>query len=195
MRQGGAYDNNSTPLPTAKRMQVLGKEETKRQKNQPPSFPETELISKSVHSLLPLALCKQIVNNYITLEHSHGDITFFNINIYQNGTRPNILKLIPRSTWRKNKGAFRNTSTHPALLLHVRAALSFALTAGNRSWQDTTVLFNSQCCRRKAMPSQMFTREQMWNKNLYKLQMQPSILLLSLQREPTQAHWTESLLS
>lgn len=97
MIQGGAYDNNSTPLPTAKRMQELGKEETEKQRNQPPSFPEMGLISKSVHSLLPLALCEQIVNNYITLEHSHGDTTFFNINIYQNGTRPNILKLIPRS--------------------------------------------------------------------------------------------------
>lgn len=97
MRQEEAYDNNFTPLPTAKRMQELGKEETERQRNQPPSFPEMGLISKSVHSLLPLALCKQIVNNYITLEHSHGDTTFFNINIYQNGTRPNILKLIPRS--------------------------------------------------------------------------------------------------
>lgn len=96
MIQGGACDN-STPLPTAKRMQELGKEETERQRNQPPSFPETELISKSVHSLLPLAFCKQIVNNYITLEHSHGDTTFFNINIYQKGMRPNILKLIPRS--------------------------------------------------------------------------------------------------
>lgn len=80
------------------------------------------------------------------------------------------------------------------LRLHTEVALSFAPIAGNCSWQDIMVLFNHWCCRWKAIPSQTFLQEQTLSKNLYRLRTQPSILLLSLQRETTQLHWMEILL-
>lgn len=57
--------------------------------------------------------------------HRGHHVTFFNISIYQNGTWPGILKLIPRSTRGENKGALMKTCTYPVSYYTNEGCLKF----------------------------------------------------------------------
>lgn len=119
------HDSHFTPFLIARARK--GRKRQRGKQSHPLSFPETEPISESI---LSLSCGWLYANKLLTVTspwniHRGRPIPFFNISIYQDGIRPGILKLIPRSTWGKNQGAVMKACTHPVSYYTSEGCLKF----------------------------------------------------------------------